>query len=78
MALLLYSRVVLWFADTGHTVYQPPTRPGYPHKPHASFADRLATLRMQTVREQFLQTPSDDAGSEKWLDALCHAWQQAP
>ncbi len=78
MALLLYSLIVLWFAETGHAAYQAPTRPWYPHKPHASFADRLATLRMQTIREQFLQTPSDDGDRQKWLDALGHAWQQAP
>jgi len=41
MAMLLYSLIVLWFASVGHRQYQPPNRPWYPHKAHASFADML-------------------------------------
>jgi hypothetical protein len=76
-ALLLYSLIVLWFADTGQAHYQPPTRPWYPRKPHASFADMLATLRGQTVCEQFWQPQLGSTYVKKCFDALFHAYQQA-
>jgi len=45
MAMLLYSLIILWFAKVGQRLYKPPHRPWRTHKPHASFADMLATLR---------------------------------
>ena len=51
MALLLYSLVVVWFIKEGHRHYHPKVCPWYPHKRHASFADMLATLRLESTRE---------------------------
>jgi DDE superfamily endonuclease len=77
MAMLLSSLVLLWFAQVGHRLYQPPRRPWYAHKPHASFADMLVTLRAQSVREEVLSTGLSGRGSRKVLKTLFHAVQQA-
>lgn len=77
MAMLLYSLIVLWFAQAGHRGYQPPWRPWYPHKAHASFADMLATLRRCSVRQQVLSTGLSGRGSRNILKTLCHAVQLA-
>jgi DDE superfamily endonuclease len=77
MAMLLSSLVLLWFAQVGHRLYQPPQHPWYAGKPHASFADMLATLRGQSVREQVLSTGLSGRGSRKVLKTLFHAVQQA-
>lgn len=53
MAMLLYSWVVLWFERVGHRRYQQPLRPWYPHKIRPSFADMLATLKQESLREHF-------------------------
>jgi hypothetical protein len=58
--MLLYSVVVLWFTHEGHRVYRKPIWPWYRHKTAISFADMLATLRLQTLRhhlKQNLSTP---------------------
>jgi hypothetical protein len=58
-ALLLYSLVVLWFAQGGHAAYAPPRRPWYPHKARPSFLDMLQTLRRESLRaEVSAQLPS--------------------
>lgn len=77
VAMLLYSLIVLWFAGVGHRQYQPPNRPWYPHKPHASFADMLATLKQACVREQVLQTGLAGRGSRKILESVNTALQAA-
>ena len=77
MAMILYSLIVLWFAKAGHRLYKPPNRPWYPHKPHASFADMLVTLRTVGVREHILTTPLAGRGSRKIIQTLLHAYQQA-
>jgi Transposase DDE domain len=76
-AMLLYSLIVVWFAQVGHHQYRAPYRPWYPHKLHAAFADMLATLRVQSVRDQFLQTPRQGRRNQKLCNALIHAYQQA-
>jgi hypothetical protein len=58
--LLLYGLVVLWFARDGHRHHAPPTRPWYPGKAHASFADMLATLRVRCLAGSFPAAFSDD------------------
>jgi hypothetical protein len=65
MAMLLYSLIVLWFAAEGHRHYCVPTCPWYTTKQHASFADMLATLRRETIREQVLSLPLTGPGSRK-------------
>ena len=77
MAMLLYSLIVLWFADVGHREYQPPHRPWYPQKAHASFADMLATLKRASIRQQVLQTGLHGPGSRKILHTLDTALQAA-
>ena len=77
LALLVYSLIVLWFAKVGHRLYQPPNRPWYQNKPHASFADMLMTLRRVSTREQVLQTGLAGRGSRKILRTLDTALQAA-
>lgn len=50
--MLLYSLVVLWYADHGHGSEAAiwPHRPWYRHKETASFADMVATLRRATLQ----------------------------
>lgn len=76
-AMLLYTLIVLWFARSGHRRYRRPNRPWYRTKRHASFADMLATLRRESVREQVLSTPLHGRGSRKMRRLLLHAIQQA-
>jgi hypothetical protein len=64
-AMLLYSLIVLWFAQTGHRLYRPLRRPWYTTKTHASFADMLATLRDTSLRQLFSETPARGQGSRK-------------
>lgn len=64
-AMLLYSLIVLWFAQTGHRLYRPLRRPWYATKTHASFADMLATLRDASLRQFFSETPAKGKGSQK-------------
>lgn len=70
MAMLLYSLIVLWFNAEGHRHYRESKRPWYTTKQHASFADMLATLRRETIREQVLSLPLTGQGSRKITKAL--------
>jgi SRSO17 transposase len=77
MAMLLYSLVVLWFAREGHRNYQPPLRPWYIGKIDASFADMLATLRCQSVKDEVLSMHLHGSGSRNVLKHLLHVVKQA-
>jgi hypothetical protein len=77
VAMLLYSLVLLWFNAEGQRHYQVHNRPWYPHKPHASFADMLATLRVCSVREEVLSMPPHDRPSENLLQTLIHVVKHA-
>jgi len=77
MAMLLYSLVVLWFARVGHRLYRPLNLPWYRHKPHAAFADMLATLRTASVRREVFSTGLQGRGSQKAIKTVLHAYQQA-
>ena len=68
--MLLYTLIVVWFAEEGHQHLTFPKRTWYPGKRRASFADMLRTLRLQSLREGFLKTPAWDQGSRKTLQAL--------
>jgi len=61
--LLTYSLVVLWFARAGHRGWRPPRHAWYPSKRHASFADMLAALRGQMLRERFRVVLKDPGGA---------------
>ncbi len=76
-AMLLHSWVVLWFASVGHRSYRPPLRPWYRSKARPSFADMLATLRQESVREQVSALPLAGRGSRNIVKSLLHAVKQA-
>jgi DDE superfamily endonuclease len=73
IALLLYSLIVLWFAQVGHKLYRPLARPWYTKKERPSFADMLRTLR----RESLLATISKQVGDmhlpQNLIECLCSA-----
>lgn len=69
-AMFLYSLIVVWFAEEGHQHVSFPERPWFPGKDRASFADMLRTLRLQSLREEFLETPAWDQGSQKTIQIL--------
>jgi len=76
-AMLLYTLIVLWFARCGHRQYRQPHRPWYRTKRHPLFADMLATLRCESVKEQVLSTPPKQRGSRKLLKTIMQAAQLA-
>ena len=76
-AMLLYSLIVLWFASVGHRAYHPPYRPWYRRKSRPSFADMLATLRQESVREGVLSPPGTQQTCENLLQAFIRAVTQA-
>jgi len=75
-AMLLHSLVVLWFASVGHRGYRPPVRPWYRGKARPSFADMLATLRQESVREQVSALLLTGRGSRNLVKSLIHAVKQ--
>ena len=81
VAMLLYSLVVLWFAEEGHRHYAPPLRPWYPDKPvgpaGASFADMLSTLRCRSLKREVLSMHLHGQGSRNVLKTLIHVVNQA-
>lgn len=71
--MLLYTAVVLWFAQEGRRHYRRPAWPWYRHKAAVSFADMMSTLRACMVRahlRRHLRTPPAGAGSRKPLRLL--------
>ena len=54
MAMLLYSLIILWFADQGHRHLRFPHRPWYAKKKSVALIDMLRTLRRQSLRETFI------------------------
>jgi hypothetical protein len=75
-AMLLYSLVVLWFSRQGHHHYQPPCRPWYIGKSDASFAEMLATLRCQSMKQEVLSMHLHGSGSRNVVKTLLHAVRQ--
>lgn len=65
VAMLLYSLIVLWFAQEGHRGWRPLECPWYSSKTAPSFADMLGTLRRLSVRRQVLTLPLRGPGSRK-------------
>lgn len=76
-AMLLYSLTVLWFASEGHRHYQAPQRPWYRSKTRASFADMLATLRQESIREEVSALQLTGRGSRNVVKSLIRAVKQA-
>jgi hypothetical protein len=77
VGMLLYSLVLLWFHAEGQQYYEVPNRPWYRTKPHASFADMLATLRVCSVRKAVLSMPHQDQPSQNLLQTLIHVVKYA-
>jgi hypothetical protein len=70
MALVLYSTVIVWFAQHGYHRCTFPTRPWYRKKASAAFIDMVATLRRESLREYFLNTPGWTPATRKMLRHL--------
>lgn len=67
MALLLYTMIVVWFHDSGHSLVRFPHRPWYRHKQEPSFADMLTTLRRVSYEEITGQLGSKHSGAKTLL-----------
>jgi len=70
VAMVLYSLIVLWFVQEGHRHHRPAQRPWYTTKSHPTFTDMLATLRRESLREQFNRLGLAGPGSRKILETL--------
>lgn len=70
MAMLLYSLIVCWYCREGHAHYRPLLRPWYTSKLHESFADMLATLRRQSLRESIFAWAPRGPGSHKIIKLI--------
>lgn len=73
VAMLLYSLIVLWFAREGHRRYRPLQCPWYTSKSAPSFADMLATLRRETIRQKTFSPAPRGPGSRKLRQILENA-----
>jgi hypothetical protein len=70
VTMLLYSLIVLWFAQVGHRFYQAPERPWFPTKSDPSFADMLSTLKRQSLRQEVFSLLDRGRVRKKLLDLL--------
>lgn len=74
MALFLYTMIVVWFHEVGHTLVKFPERPWYRQKRESSFADMLTTLRRCSYEEKIgvlpLQPSADKTCLARLLDLL--------
>ena len=77
MAMLLYSLVVLWFAQHGHRHWRQPDCPWYLSKSAPSFADMLITLRRLSIRQQVSALAVTGQGSRKIKQLLENAVNMA-
>lgn len=73
--MLVYSLVVLWYADHGHgsPAATWPRRPWYARKQTTSFEDMIATLRRATLRPG-LSGEADGPRAPGELDAALRRW----
>lgn len=70
LAMLLYSLIVLWFADHGHRQWQAPLRAWYRSKRDPAFADMLDTLRQQILHQTVSTVGLHGPGSRKIIQTL--------
>jgi hypothetical protein len=73
VAMLLYSLIVLWFAQEGHRNWRPLDCPWYTSKAEPSFADMLGTLRRLSVRKHVLSLALQGPGTRKIKQLLENA-----
>lgn len=76
-AMLLYSLIVLWFASVGYRHDRTPCRPWYRHKTRASFADMLATLRRESLKEEVLSMGLAGQGCRNVMKFILNAVHRA-
>lgn len=67
LGMILYSMVILWFAQVGRRQCSFPNRPWYTKKSTPSFADMLATIKRESLKEHFWNDPGLDQRSQKIL-----------
>jgi hypothetical protein len=70
MAMLLYSVIVHWYASEGQRHESLSILPWYTRKPHASFADMLATLKRVSLRQRISALGLTGRGSRKTQEIL--------
>lgn len=68
--MLLYSLVVLWFAEHGHALYKPVERPWYRQKRRPSFEDALTTLRRACLKQTLFEQGISEEGVLETLAPL--------
>jgi hypothetical protein len=66
---------VVWFARVGYPLYRPPGRPWYRTKARPSFADMLATLKRESLREVISKHLEGKELPQNLLDVLFSAAQ---
>ena len=71
VAMALYSAVIIWFAKHGYKRCRFPYRPWYRKKATPSFVDMMNTLRRESAREYFLNTPEWNRHTRKIMRAFC-------
>jgi DDE superfamily endonuclease len=77
MALIVYSLVVVWFHQTGHTSLRFPIRPWYPKKAEPSFADLLTTLRRVSYEEKTEGLLPEQCPLKTWVAQLTELLSRA-
>jgi SRSO17 transposase len=70
LAMLLYSLIVVWFAQHGHRQWQAPERPWYRSKRGPAFVDMLDTLRNETLHDGIISLGLRGPGSRKIIHTL--------
>ena len=70
LAMLLYSLIVIWFANHGHRQWQAPERPWYRSKRGPAFVDMLDTLRNETLHAGIISLGLHGPGSRKIIRTL--------
>lgn len=70
MGMLLYSLIVIWFANHGHRQWQAPARPWYRSKQGPAFVDMLDTLRAETLHSNVISLGLRGPGSRKIIQTL--------
>jgi len=77
IGMVLYSLVIAWFAQYGYKKCSFPYRPWYTRKATPSFVDMIATLRRESARQYFLNTPQWNQGTRKIMRLFCQNLAQA-
>lgn len=70
LAMLLYSMIVVWFANHGHRHWQAPERPWYRSKRGPAFVDMLDMLRNETLHAAIISLGLRGPGSRKIIHTL--------